>query len=231
MYARLRPNRSPSLLPIRMNAAETSASSATAACTPLVVVSRSRTTAEIDTFISEVSMTNTNIAIASSTPRRGVPVADGADTPRSIADGTAHTVAMAPPQAVNPLLATVHRATERPPLPGRIPSTRAPIPALGHGAVGPLHLRRAERDHDPAHRARLLGRVVPGVHRPALRDTVTRRQLGLRPVVQPKHQSPRDDREQVDRRSPMHTPPLLGIAGRQETRQLRSELVDHRLGL
>src|SRR3954465_6666842 len=84
MYARLRPNRSPSLLPIRMNAAETSASSAPAACPPLAVVSRSRTTAEMDTFISEVSMTNTNIAIASSTPRRGVPDADGDDTHGSI---------------------------------------------------------------------------------------------------------------------------------------------------
>src|SRR3954466_4654973 len=85
-YARLRPNRSPSLLPIRMNAADTSASSATAACTPLAVVPRSRTTAEIDTFIREVSMTNTNIAIASSTPSRGVPDADGEDTSRSITD-------------------------------------------------------------------------------------------------------------------------------------------------
>src|SRR5215208_2970596 len=50
---------------MRMNAAETSASSAIADCTPLTVVSRSRTTAEIDTFISEVSTTSTNIAIAS----------------------------------------------------------------------------------------------------------------------------------------------------------------------
>ena len=48
-----------------MNAAETSASSAIADCTPLAVVSRSRTTAEIDTFISDVSTTSTNIAIAS----------------------------------------------------------------------------------------------------------------------------------------------------------------------
>ena len=58
--------RSPTLLPIRMNAAETSASSAIADWTPLTVVSRSWTTAEIDTFISEVSTTSTNIAIASS---------------------------------------------------------------------------------------------------------------------------------------------------------------------
>ena len=57
--------RSPSLLLIRMNAAETSASSAMADCTPLAVVSRSSTTAEIDTFMSDVSTTSTNIAIDS----------------------------------------------------------------------------------------------------------------------------------------------------------------------
>ena len=48
-----------------MNAAETRASSAMADWTPLAVVSRSSTTAEIDTFISDVSTTSTNIAIAS----------------------------------------------------------------------------------------------------------------------------------------------------------------------
>jgi hypothetical protein len=47
-----------------MNAAETSASSAIADWTPLAVVSRSCTTAEIETFISDVSTTSTNIAIA-----------------------------------------------------------------------------------------------------------------------------------------------------------------------
>ena len=57
-----------------MNAAETSASSAIADWTPLTVVSRSRTTAEIDTFISDVSTTSTNIAIASRIARRGVAV-------------------------------------------------------------------------------------------------------------------------------------------------------------
>jgi hypothetical protein len=57
--------RSPTLLPIKMNAAETSASSAMADWTPLTVVPISRTTAEIDTFISDVSTTSTNIAIAS----------------------------------------------------------------------------------------------------------------------------------------------------------------------
>ncbi len=47
-----------------MNAAETSASSAIADWTPLAVVSRSCTTAEIDTFMSDVSTTSTNIAMA-----------------------------------------------------------------------------------------------------------------------------------------------------------------------
>jgi hypothetical protein len=48
-----------------MNAADTSASSAIADWTPLTVVCRSCTTAAIDTFITEVSTTRTNIAIAS----------------------------------------------------------------------------------------------------------------------------------------------------------------------
>src|SRR5215213_11524963 len=67
--------RSPTLLPIRMNAAETSASRAIADWTPLTVVSRSWTTAAIDTFINEVSTTSTNIAIASRMASRGLPVA------------------------------------------------------------------------------------------------------------------------------------------------------------
>ena len=50
-----------------MNAADTSASSAIADCTPLTVVSRSRTTALIETFIKDVSTTSTNMAIASRT--------------------------------------------------------------------------------------------------------------------------------------------------------------------
>jgi hypothetical protein len=65
--------RSPTLLPIRMKAADTSASSAIADWTPLTVVSRSRTTAAIDTFISDVSTTSTNIAIASRMARRRLP--------------------------------------------------------------------------------------------------------------------------------------------------------------
>ena len=70
MYARLRPMRSPTLLLIRMNAAETRASRAIADWTPLTVASRSSTTAEIETFIREVSTTSTNIAAARSTLNR-----------------------------------------------------------------------------------------------------------------------------------------------------------------
>src|SRR5688572_19341665 len=62
--------RSPTLLLNRMHAAETSASSAIADWTPLTVVSRSPTTAEIETFISDVSTTSTNIAAASRTANR-----------------------------------------------------------------------------------------------------------------------------------------------------------------
>ena len=62
--------RSPVLPPMRMNAAETSASRAIAPCTPLAVVSRSWTTAEIDTFIRDVSKTRTNIAMARRMARR-----------------------------------------------------------------------------------------------------------------------------------------------------------------
>ena len=65
--------RSPTLLLMRMNAAETRASSAMADWTPLAVVSRSLMTAEIDTFISDVSTTRTNIAMASRTIRRRSP--------------------------------------------------------------------------------------------------------------------------------------------------------------
>ena len=67
--------RSPTLPPIRMKAADTSASSAIADWTPLTVVPRSRTTAEIDTFINEVSTTSTNIAIANRSPSSRLPVA------------------------------------------------------------------------------------------------------------------------------------------------------------
>src|SRR4051795_2376780 len=70
--------RSAILLPMRMNAAETSASSAIAPCTSLTVVPRSSTTLEIDTFISDVSTTSTNIAIASSTASRLLPAAAAA---------------------------------------------------------------------------------------------------------------------------------------------------------
>src|SRR5262249_15519448 len=63
-----------------MKAAETSASSAIADWTPLAVVSRSWTTAEIETFISDVSTTRTNIAIASRIARRWSPFDSSATT-------------------------------------------------------------------------------------------------------------------------------------------------------
>src|SRR6188474_2001586 len=78
---------------MRMKAADTRASRATADCTPLTVVSRSSTTAEIDTFISDVSMTNTNIAIASRTPSRETPLdSDGAEGSVTSVPGMAHRV-------------------------------------------------------------------------------------------------------------------------------------------
>src|SRR3954453_2213217 len=67
--------RSPILLLIRMNAAETSASSAIADWTALTVVPRSLTTAEIDTFIIDVSITNTNRARARKMGSREWPAA------------------------------------------------------------------------------------------------------------------------------------------------------------
>ena len=69
--------RSPTLLPIRMKAAETSASSAIADWTPLTVVPMSSTTAEIETFMIDVSTTSTNIAIASSSASLPLNVAVG----------------------------------------------------------------------------------------------------------------------------------------------------------
>ena len=56
-----------------MNAAETSASSAIADWMLLTLVSRSRATAVIDTFIIDVSTTRTNIAMPSSTDNRRLP--------------------------------------------------------------------------------------------------------------------------------------------------------------
>ena len=63
-----------------MNAAETSASIAIADWMALTVVPRSATTAEIDTFMIDVSTTSTNIAIASRMGRRrsAVPSSDSA---------------------------------------------------------------------------------------------------------------------------------------------------------
>ena len=80
---------SPTLLLIRMNAAETSASNAMADWTPLTVVSRSSTTAEIETFISDVSTTSTNIAAANKTANRGLAV-PSAGTPALVSAAIGH---------------------------------------------------------------------------------------------------------------------------------------------
>src|SRR4051812_13190537 len=75
-----------------MNAAETRASSAIALCTELTVVSRSSTTDAIETFISDVSTTRTNIAAASTSGSRPgvfcVRFADRACGPRSLIRAT-----------------------------------------------------------------------------------------------------------------------------------------------
>src|SRR5215472_12475528 len=63
-----------------MKAAETSASRAIADWTLLAVVCRSCTTAEIETFISDVSTTSTNIAIASRIATRLSPLDSSAGT-------------------------------------------------------------------------------------------------------------------------------------------------------
>src|SRR4051812_33858054 len=60
-----------------MNAAETRASSAIALWTELTVVSRSFTTAAIETFISDVSTTSTNMAAASTSGSRRLPAGSG----------------------------------------------------------------------------------------------------------------------------------------------------------
>jgi len=70
------------LLLIRMNAADTSASSAIADWMLLTDVPRSVATAVIDTFMIEVSTTSTNIAIARSTASRVLP-ADSSPTAMS----------------------------------------------------------------------------------------------------------------------------------------------------
>ena len=65
--------RSPIFELVRMKAADTRASRAIADWTPLAVVCRSLITAEIDTFMSDVSITKTNMAMASKRASRGLP--------------------------------------------------------------------------------------------------------------------------------------------------------------
>src|SRR5262245_55439680 len=67
-----------------MKAADTSASRAIADWTPLTVASRSRTTAEMETFISDVSTTRTNMAIASRIARRRLKTGASGSVPASV---------------------------------------------------------------------------------------------------------------------------------------------------
>src|SRR4051812_39942223 len=132
MYASLRPIRSPTLLPIRMNAAETSASSAIADWTPLAVVFRSSTTYEIDTFIREVSTTRTNIAIA----RRMASLVSPAD---SAGSAVAVTPAMGPFWEGGPWAASSHprEAAEQP------AEQRVPPAGLRERGMVPVEPRQA----------------------------------------------------------------------------------------
>src|SRR5262245_16621107 len=104
MYARLRPNRSPILLPIRMNAAETSASRAMADWTLLAVVCRSCTTAEIETFISDVSTTSTNIAIARRIETKPSPLDASTGAARTATESPARSMLPHPWERVRPVL-------------------------------------------------------------------------------------------------------------------------------
>ena len=122
--------RSPVLPPMRMNAAETSASSAIAPCTPLTVVSRSRTTAEIDTFISDVSTTSTNMAIASRIARRPL---NGTEAPLSALMAQPTTVSI-PSARPDPDSASGRRIT--------VDTGRAG--AYAHGRTAPRGIRRTE---------------------------------------------------------------------------------------
>jgi hypothetical protein len=93
-----------------MNAAETRASSAMADWTPLTVVSTSRTTAAIDTFMSDVSTTSTNIAIDSKMASLEVPVAASG----AVALGASLRVPPSPPASSIAELPTLHPAAARP---------------------------------------------------------------------------------------------------------------------
>src|SRR5215211_518027 len=117
--------RSPTLLPIRMNAADTSASRAIADWTPLMNVSISSVVRDLDTTVSDVSTTSTNIAIASRMARRGLPdvVSGAAGAPGSVIDGGERSGRAS--RAEDPLLR------------GGPPVALAPRDAVGHGRGRP----------------------------------------------------------------------------------------------
>src|SRR4051794_21464183 len=155
-----------------MNAAETSASSAIALWTELTVVSRSFTTDAIETFISDVSTTSTNIAAASTSGNRPTGARPPGTPPAASLIGAASCIVVVPgpglpdqprPTVWHASLASHHpyrmsRHPERPVTiarwPDRTADERESVGAVGHLAAqvpGPagacavhLQLRRLE---------------------------------------------------------------------------------------
>src|SRR5262249_26239659 len=151
---------------MRMNAAETRASSAIAVCTPLAVVPRSLTTAEIDTFMSDVSTTSTNMAMASSSPRRISPwLSPAADL------GISAAVALLIDRVPSCWLRRVGppSAGSRAPTVGRRGGRRRPPRGMSGAPFGALlvgtdRAGRADGVHQERQRvAQLAVPVVPGV--------------------------------------------------------------------
>src|SRR3954469_24342442 len=191
-----------------MNAAETSASSAIADCTPLAVVSRARTTAEIETFISDVSTTSTNIAIASRIATRLSPW----DSSNGAA-GTAteslmsRTVAAAQSRRVIPTARSSLSAADEPERPdGAAEQPRRPV--VGVGPVRDELVDETERiaqrqpvddERDPdAERDRPATAVLD----PLAHDSAHRRQRTARAVDVPDAVEPVFARHQADTSSP-----------------------------
>src|SRR5690242_973341 len=158
-----------------MKAAEIRASSAIALCTELTVVSRSLTTDAIDTFISDVSMTRTNMAAASRNGNRrlagsfrstatATPSATEGLQPQAreksgFDHGRRASRARRPGKSVGTTMTLGDCACERVAPSARSPRALAPSPAWGDGAGRPAALywirRKASRfDDDEAQRAR-----------------------------------------------------------------------------
>src|SRR4029079_4166423 len=155
--------RSATLLPIRMNAAETRASRAMADCTPLTVNPSSFTIAEIDTFMIDVSTTRTNIAIASRIATRELlPVSSPVSSGATVC--TASVIGLPWASARDAIQGTV---TER-----RDADDRPD---------GPLRLSQEDRHARHRHPRPDPGRVRGGQGRPVVRRES--RPLGARPAA------------------------------------------------